>query len=91
MCGGHPRAIDKQVYNKNGPNLMGSIEDFASGTHELLALKKCKGEVGGCLPALENWTENAQEGDEGGRCRQERHRRVPLAAVTIVVEIFACF
>ena len=40
---GHPRAIDKQVYNTNGPNLMGSIEDFASGTHGLLALKTIQG------------------------------------------------
>jgi hypothetical protein len=36
--GGHPRAINKQVYNKHGPNLTGSIGDFASGTYGLLAL-----------------------------------------------------
>ena len=45
MYGGHPRATDKQVYNKNGPNLMGSIGDFASGTYGLLALKTIQ--VGG--------------------------------------------
>ena len=39
----HPRAIDKQVYNKNEPNPMGSIEDFASGTYGLLALKTIQG------------------------------------------------
>ena len=47
MYGGHPRAIDKQVYNKNGPNLTGSIEDFASGTYGLLALKTIQGGGGG--------------------------------------------
>ena len=45
MHGWHPRATDKQVYNKNGPNLMDSIGDFASGTYELLALKTIQ--VGG--------------------------------------------
>jgi hypothetical protein len=39
MGGIHELSI-KNVYNKNGPNLMGSIWDFASGTHGLLALKK---------------------------------------------------
>jgi hypothetical protein len=46
MYGGHPRAIDKKVCNKNGPNLTGSIEDFASGTYGPLALKTIQG-VGG--------------------------------------------
>jgi hypothetical protein len=46
MHGWHPRAIDKQVYNKNGPNPMGSIEDFASGTYGLLALNTIQGEGG---------------------------------------------
>ena len=46
MCGWHPRAIDKQVYNKNGPNLMGSVEDFAPGTRGLLALNTIQGEGG---------------------------------------------
>ena len=41
--------LNKQAYNKHGPNLTGSIRDFASGTHGLLALKQFKGEVGGCL------------------------------------------
>ena len=43
MYGGHPQATDKQVYNKNGPNLMGSIGDFASGTYGFLALKTIQG------------------------------------------------
>jgi hypothetical protein len=46
MYGGHLRAIAKQVYNKNGLNLTGSIEDFTSGKYGLLALQIIQGVVG---------------------------------------------
>jgi hypothetical protein len=72
MHGGHPRAIDKQVYHTNGPNLMGSIKDFASGIYGLLALKTIQ--VGGG----DVFVGKLDHRMRGGNHRQERHREAPF-------------
>jgi hypothetical protein len=78
MYGGHPRAIDKQVYNTNGPNLMGrkpSAEDSASGLGIWAFGPSPKNNSRGrwgCIDTyvcmmclLGNWTKNVEQWDKG--------------------------